>query len=136
MLRLRPFGPTGGRRRIGRRIAGGKGLSKSLVELLLRLGPRLARRRLSRLFHPGVSVALLRALEAPNYIGREHRGSEVLPRKRSTAEASVRFCARVKLFNCLTSLFCNLKIIQRSLPEDLLSATLFETNIEQLARKC
>ena len=36
-LRLRPFGAAGGRRRVGRRIAGGKGFLQLLVKLLLRL---------------------------------------------------------------------------------------------------
>jgi hypothetical protein len=44
---------------------------------------------------------------------RERCRSQVLSRKRSTAEASVRFCARVKLFNGLTSFFCNSKSRQR-----------------------
>jgi hypothetical protein len=46
----------------------------------------------------------------------------------------VRFCARLKLFKRLASFFCNLKIIQRSLPEDLLSDNLFGTNIEHSCR--
>jgi hypothetical protein len=45
-----------GRRRVGGRIAGGKGFLELLVELLLRLCRQVARRRLSRLFHPSGSV--------------------------------------------------------------------------------
>jgi hypothetical protein len=67
-----PGRPAGrGRRRVGGRIAGGKGRFERLVEILLRLGARLAR-RLSRLFHPGGSVG--RGLL---HIGCGHRGREV-----------------------------------------------------------
>jgi hypothetical protein len=46
----------------------------------------------------------------------------------------VRFCARLNLFKRLASFLCNLKIIQRSLPDDLLSGNPFGTDIEQNCR--
>jgi hypothetical protein len=92
-FRLRPSGAAGGRRRIGRRIAGGKRLLELLVEFLLRLCRQVTRRRLSRLFHPSGSVGssekgalsqLLQALEGPDPYRPER------PRKRAPSGATSR----------------------------------------------
>ena len=113
-----------GRRRVGGRIAGGKGLFELLVELVLRFVPRVWR-RLARLFHPGGSVEGHRKRSPPHesvatwrgLSDIDHRGLEREARadrapkttRKSTILRSVRFCARPKVFNGLTSFFCNWK---------------------------
>ena len=123
-LRPRPFRPAGRRRRIGGRIAGGKGLLELLVELLLYLGGGLARRRLARFFHPAAPGGLRErkpATRVPHAleegltpIDQRSGGSEAWPERlgiarQFTISPSVQFCARLKLSNHLSSFFCNSK---------------------------
>jgi hypothetical protein len=123
-LRPRPLRSAGRRRRIGGRIAGGKGLLELLVELLLCLGGRLARLRLARFFHPSCSGGLRErkpASRVPHaleegltHIDQRSGGSEARPEhlgiaRQFTISPSVQFCARLKLSNHLSSFFCNSK---------------------------
>jgi hypothetical protein len=125
-LRPRPFRPAGRRRRIGGRIAGGKGLLELLVELLLYLGGGLARRRLARFFHPGCSGGTSR--KEARYAGPSRLGGGLDPyrsaerRKRGLARASWDRTAIHDLAECAilraTQAFQSLKLIFLQLETD------------------